>query len=144
MDCSEPVDDYCEAWQADNLKVPEKIPSTDHFFIAFQIERTYPLIMDINHEEEAEEEFVRVEGTDILAFWEPCPRIEHENLPRGKISSMLSKAGVPLHKQEFMVDRISGRADEIANADYNKDKKVLPMIVSISVVACFCYDTAVC
>ncbi|KAG8378954.1 hypothetical protein BUALT_Bualt07G0038200 [Buddleja alternifolia] len=89
-------------------------------------------------------QFVRVEGTDILAFWEPCPRIEHENLPRGKISSMLSKAGVPLHKQEFMVDRISGRADEIANADYNKDKKVLPMIVSISVVACFCYDTAVC
>lgn len=137
MDCNEPVDDYCEAYQTENLKIPEKIPSTDHnldqFFIIFEVETTSPLIDD-----QEEDEFVKVEDTNFLTFWAPCPRLEHENLTKDRISDMLSMAGVPLHKQEFMVDRISTRADEIANAARNKGLRVLPMRVWISVIACLC------
>ncbi|KAL2244259.1 UNVERIFIED_CONTAM: hypothetical protein Sindi_0543900 [Sesamum indicum] len=150
MDCYEPVDDYCDAWQPENLRIPETINpaanyhrNLDQFFIVLEVEKTYPLMND--DEEEVLDQFVEIEGSDFFTFWASCPRLEHENLSKDTISGMLSRAGVPLHKQEYMVERISGRADEIANADCNKDRRVLPMLVSISVVACLCYaEMSIC
>ncbi|GFP99362.1 hypothetical protein PHJA_002654100 [Phtheirospermum japonicum] len=136
MDCYEPVDDYCDAWQSDNLEIPQNTPNLnfnfDQFFIALELEITCPLMEDDCEEDEQKE-----------TFWAPCPRIERENLPKDKISSMLSSAGVPMHKQRFMVDRISSRADEIANAAHNENKRILPMVISISIVACSCYGETV-
>ncbi|KAL3639638.1 hypothetical protein CASFOL_017545 [Castilleja foliolosa] len=147
MDCYEPVDDYCNAWQPHNLQIP---PNTcnfdlDQFFIAIELEVTRPVVDDCEEDEQEEENcnFLQVESNDLFTFWAPCPRIEHGNLPNDKISSMLSRAGVPKHKQRFMVDMISSRADEIANAARNEDTRVLPMIISISIVACLCYGETV-
>ncbi|KAL7098755.1 hypothetical protein ACP275_09G037800 [Erythranthe tilingii] len=142
MDCDVPVDDYCDARQDNNLEIPENIHSTDHFFIVFEVDTTYPRSFYYNNNEEEEEdfeedEFVRVESTDSL--WVRCPRTEHENLSRESISDMLTQAGVPIHKQDSMVDEISDCADEIANSAFNDGVRVLPMLVSVSTVACFCY-----
>ncbi|KAI3456668.1 hypothetical protein Pfo_013331 [Paulownia fortunei] len=155
MDCLEPAADFCDAWQDKNLKIPKKLPTTDDldlFFIEIQLESTKEHEEkeeeeeEVAGEEEGEEEVagyleVGLESdTVFLKFWQPCPRIESKNLPKERISSMLSEAGVPLHKQENMVDHISAVADEIANAAANKGKKVLPMVVMISVVACPCME----
>ncbi|KAL9155893.1 hypothetical protein ABFS82_09G036100 [Erythranthe guttata] len=143
MDCDVPVDDYCNARQDNNLEIPENIHSTDHFFIVFEVDTTYPRSFYYNNNQEEEEddfeedEFVRVESKD--SFWVRCPRTEHENLSRDTISDMLTQAGVPIHKQDFMVDAISDCADEIANSAFNDGVRVLPMLVSVSTVACFCY-----
>ncbi|KAL7139206.1 hypothetical protein ABFS83_09G035000 [Erythranthe nasuta] len=139
MDCGVPVDDYCNARQDNNLEIPENIHSTDHFFIVFEVDTTYPNNNNNQEEEEdfEEDEFVRVESKD--SFWVRCPRTGHENLSRDTISDMLTQAGVPIHKQDFMVDAISDCADEIANSAFNDGVRVLPMLVSVSTVACFCY-----
>ncbi|KAL9155896.1 hypothetical protein ABFS82_09G036400 [Erythranthe guttata] len=142
MDCGVPVDDYCNARQDNNLEIPENIYSTDHFFIVFEVDTTYPRSFYYNNNQEEDEdieedEFVRVENKD--SFWVRCPRTKHENLSRDTISDMLSQAGVPVHKQDFMVDAISDCADEIANSAFNDGVRVLPMLVSVSTVACFCY-----
>lgn len=137
MDCSVPVDDLCQAWQADNLRIPKETPSdtvSDQFFILFQVETIYP------HEDEEEElvveDFLAV--SESYTFWAPCPRTERDNLPEEKISDMLSMAGVPLHKQDVMMHTISSRADDIANEPDNKGRRVLPMLVSVSLIACWC------
>ncbi|KAL8457388.1 hypothetical protein ACS0TY_034481 [Phlomoides rotata] len=137
MNCYEAIDDYCDAWEAENLKIPKKTPSStgDEFFIALEIETTYPSA--------DEDMMVEVEGADVFSFWAPCPRLERKNLTKERISEMLTKARVPRHKQEFMIERISDRADEIANSARNKERRVLPMKVSISIVACLCYGESV-
>lgn len=139
MDCSVPVDDLCSASQADDLPIPEESPSdtdSDQFFIVFEVETIYPREDEEDEDEEVVEDFSA--ESDSFTFWAPCPRTERDNLSKEKISDMLSMAGVPLHKQDTMVDTISGRADEIANGPRNKGRKVLPMLVSVSLVACWC------
>lgn len=68
-------------------------------------------------------------------FWEPCERVELNNLPSNKISKILCEVAVPLYREGFMLDRILNEANEIANAPLNKNKKILSMIFSIGIVA---------
>ncbi|KAL9155894.1 hypothetical protein ABFS82_09G036200 [Erythranthe guttata] len=133
MDCSVPVDDLCEATQYEKLEIPERISTIDEFFILVKVDTVFP-----TEHEQQQEEFARIENTGFLNFWAPCRRIEEGNLSDDVISDMLSTAGVPTHKQESMVEKISNCANEMANAAYNKGRRVLPMLVSVSIVACFC------
>ncbi|CAA0840016.1 Unknown protein [Striga hermonthica] len=147
MDCHEPVDDYCDASQADNLQIPPNSTDSDQFFIAIEVEVTQPSVESSEEEDDDDDDDcapnLRVSDLETLGFWAPCPRTESDNLPESVISGMLSRAGVPLHKQKYMTDRISLRADEIASAARNKEARVLPMQVLISMVACSCYGEAV-
>lgn len=146
MDCWEAVDDYCDVWEAQHLQIVEAIPSCDNnvdqFVIAFEVEKTFPIIEEEEEEDEGmingEGQLVRVEDSKSFTFWVPCPRFKHQNLTKHRISSMLSRVGVALHKQDFMADKISARADEIANAPHNKAAKLVPILVTISIVACSC------
>ncbi|KAL8515587.1 hypothetical protein ACS0TY_014325 [Phlomoides rotata] len=80
MNCYEPVNDYYDAWEAENLEILKKILSTtndDEFFMALEIETTYP---------SADEDImVEVEGMDVFSFWAPCPRLECKNLTKERI-----------------------------------------------------------
>ncbi|KAL1566291.1 RING-type E3 ubiquitin transferase [Salvia divinorum] len=137
------ADDYCAAFEAENLEISETNPSIskdggDQFFITFEVETTLP-----NDDDDGEEEeIVLVESTKSFTFWAKCPRFKEGNLSRERISMMLSMAGVARHKQGFMIDVVSLRADQIANAARNKGARLLPMMVSISIVACSCYEEA--
>lgn len=138
MNFQTPVDDYCRAWQAFDLDVPKIKPSEDgdHFFIEVHMEKTYFSLDEEDDDEEKPDYLLDYDcDSSISTFWEPCGRIEHDNLPLNRISKILSEVGVPLHRQGFMMDQISDEADEIANAPFNKNKKILSMIVSISIVA---------
>ncbi|PIN09195.1 hypothetical protein CDL12_18221 [Handroanthus impetiginosus] len=141
MDCSEAVEDYCDAWAVGCERIPKNVPSftdnLDRYFIILEVEKTIPKIHNIDKEDH-QGEFVEVESTNSLTFWVSCPRSDKDNLSKEMISSMLTSAGVPLHKQEYMVDKISSQADQIANAECNKGSKILPMFVFISIVACLC------
>ncbi|XP_027124396.1 uncharacterized protein [Coffea arabica] len=145
-----PSDDFCDAWQADHLEIPktdQPAPSDDgdddtqQFFIKFKVELIYP--PDITLEDD--EDYVLVEfglesSTSIHQFWAPCKRSDSENLSWDEISTMLTRINVPLHKQPSMLHRISTSANHIANADHNRSKKVLPMMVSISILVDYsCY-----
>ncbi|KAG6412266.1 hypothetical protein SASPL_124940 [Salvia splendens] len=134
------ADDYCAASEGENLEISETNPSinndSDQFFITLEVETTSPI-------EDDEEQFVGVESTESFTFWAKCPRFKEGNLSRERISMMLSSAGVARHKQGVMIDIISDRADQIANAARYRAARVLPMKVSISVVACSCYEEEV-
>ncbi|CAI9772457.1 unnamed protein product [Fraxinus pennsylvanica] len=133
-----PLDDYCRAWQAYDLDVPRIGPGEegDHFLIQVHMEKTYFPLEEEEDDEEKPDYLLDYDCyTNILTFWEPCGRLECNNLPSNRISYILCEVGVPLHRQGFMLDRISDEADEIANAPFNKYKKILSMIVSISIVA---------
>ncbi|KAG6386105.1 hypothetical protein SASPL_154993 [Salvia splendens] len=135
------ADDYCAAFEAENLEISETNPSinkdgSDQFFMTFEVETTSPIDGD-------EEQFVRVESTESFTFWAKCPRFKAGNLSRERISMMLTRAGVARHKQGVMIDIISGRADQIANTARYRAERLLPMQVSISVVACDCYEEEV-
>nr|GMD07718.1 uncharacterized RING finger protein P4H10.07-like [Ipomoea batatas] len=67
-------------------------------------------------------------------FWAPCRRLDTEKLPRGFVSGVLSGMGIPPDGQPFFLQKISDCAEEIANAAHNKREKILPMIVSASVL----------
>ncbi|CAI9759484.1 unnamed protein product [Fraxinus pennsylvanica] len=139
MNFQTPVDDYCRAWQAFDLDVPKIKPSNDgdHFFIEVHMEKTYFPLEEEEDDDELNPDYLLDYDCDtsISPFWEPCGRVEHNNLPLNRISKILCEVGVPLHRQGFMMHRISEEADEIANAPFNKNKKILSMIVSISIVA---------
>ncbi|KAL2455283.1 RING-H2 finger protein ATL34-like [Abeliophyllum distichum] len=130
-----PVDDYCRAWQAYDLDIP-KIGSSDkgdHFFIEVHMEKTY---FSLEDEEEEPNYLLEYDcDTSISTFWEPCERVERNNLPLKRISKILCEVGVPLHRQDLMLNEISDQADEICNSPHNKNEKILSMIVSISIAA---------
>ncbi|KAL3629570.1 hypothetical protein CASFOL_026792 [Castilleja foliolosa] len=137
MDCDVPIDDIYDVYEGHNLEIPETIPSTcanadQCFFIKLEVELTWPVDDD---------EFGTVHhvGTDSYEYWAPCLKTEHENLAKDEITSMLTKAGIPKHKQDEMVDSISWDVDRIAKSPYNKDVRVLPILVNISIIACWCY-----
>lgn len=144
-----PVDDCCNVWLADNLNIPnddQPAPSDDHhhhqFFIQFEVEFLYPPALPLGDdlEDYLLVEFDLESSTSIHQFWAPCKRYDHESLSWNVISTMLTRIRVPLHKQPFMLHRISTCADQIANADHNRTEKILPMMVSISIVVDYtCY-----
>ncbi|XP_027120557.1 E3 ubiquitin-protein ligase MPSR1-like [Coffea arabica] len=141
MECDQetPVDDFCHAWEGSYLDIPRvELKPYDQFYIQFKIEFTYVMAME---EEEQEED----DKPDYLSgnlqsinfchqFWERCEKLSCNNLTWDTIHRMLSRLGVPTHKQPFMIQKISGCADEIASKVENRTRKVLPMIVSIGVV----------
>ncbi|KAL2548018.1 Uncharacterized protein Fot_09548 [Forsythia ovata] len=103
------------------------------FSLKFTWRKTY-----FSLEEEEEEPNYLLEydcETSISTFWESCGRVERNNLPLNIISKILCEVGVPLHRQDLMLNEISDRADEICNSPDNKNEKILSMIVSISIVA---------
>ncbi|KAL3634514.1 hypothetical protein CASFOL_021568 [Castilleja foliolosa] len=139
MDCEVPVDDLLEVYQGNELKIPKTIPSScanadQCFFINLEVELMFPV-----DDDDDEFESARYVGTDTYKFWAPCLKVEHGNLAKDMITSMLTKAGIPMHKQEGMAESISWHADMIANAAHNKDVRVLPMMVKTSIIACWCF-----
>ncbi|KAI5683677.1 hypothetical protein M9H77_04905 [Catharanthus roseus] len=130
-------DDSCEAFQADDIKIPErKLSEDDHqFYIAFQVKFSYPPAYQLEDEDDY---MVVISGLESASFsgdlWAKCKFLESGNLSWNEISKKLSNFRIPLHKQPFMVHRISACADEIARKDYNKIRKILPIFVSINVV----------
>ncbi|KAL3528352.1 hypothetical protein ACH5RR_007674 [Cinchona calisaya] len=159
MESEKQVDDCCNAWQADHLNISHinqyEAPSSDddgddnhqdhdQFFIKFEVEFLYPPALPL--EDDSLEDYVLVlecnlkSSTSFHHFWLPCKRFNPENsLSWDDISTILTRIRVPLHKQPFMLHRISSCANEIANADNNRGKKILPMMVSVSVLVDYCY-----
>nr|GLL22230.1 uncharacterized RING finger protein P4H10.07-like [Ipomoea trifida] len=146
MECETPIDEYyCAAWEAPYLRTPELLqssPSTtshQYFYIRIDLEFLSPSANAISDDDDDEDFdpncFQSVTKTEH--FWAPCRRLDpddDEKLPRGFVSGVLSGMGIPADGQAFFLQKISDCAEEIANAAHNKREKILPMIVSASVL----------
>ncbi|CAK9158686.1 unnamed protein product [Ilex paraguariensis] len=139
MSYTTPIDDYCDAWQADYTIIPNTQPNTSRkqFYTKVQVEFTYPVLAHEEDEEYEEDSLLLNNGVEginhVMEFWIPENELV-SNSSQSTISSMLSQVGVPLERQPFMIHRISDCAQKMASAVHNLGRKVLPMMVDISVV----------
>ncbi|XP_059650554.1 RING-H2 finger protein ATL22-like [Cornus florida] len=136
------MDHSCDAWEGDSSIIPiAELPSPcRQFFMKFHVRFTYPPsdLTDDDGDDDSEDDFDRLEcHTRCMQFWVPCDRLicDDNNTSWSTISSMLCDLGIPLHVQPFMIHRILKSAESMVKQNL-REKKVLPMIVSIDVVAC--------
>ncbi|VFQ87804.1 unnamed protein product [Cuscuta campestris] len=143
-DCWTPVDDL---WQVDNSCTtipPQQTPPPttanrggDLFYIEVDVEFWHGLAPEWEEEDGGGvEEVCKCVGRNVARSWEACPRVERGNLSPARASAVLSKAGVPLHKQE--VEKVVLGADEVSNSPLFRLSHVLPLRVSVSLFACPC------
>ncbi|XP_006343135.1 E3 ubiquitin-protein ligase RNF181-like [Solanum tuberosum] len=124
-------DDYCDAHQDESLDTSSVEPTSyDQFFIKFEVE----FLREQEDEDEDEELNVsRLESIiKIGIFQERCDRLPHNNLSWHNVTRMLHIMEVPVHRQPMILRQICTFADRIANETYNRNKKILPMKVYIS------------
>ncbi|XP_049396970.1 uncharacterized protein LOC125860952 [Solanum stenotomum] len=124
-------DDYCDAHQDESLDTSSVEPASyDQFFIKFEVE----FLREQEGEDEDEELNVsRLESIiKIGIFQERCDRLPHNNLSWHNVTRMLHIMEVPVHRQPMILRQICTFADRIANEPYNRNKKILPMKVYIS------------
>ncbi|MCD9645982.1 hypothetical protein HAX54_035472 [Datura stramonium] len=124
-------DDYCDVHQDESLDT-SSVESTpyDQFFIKFEVE----FLREQEYEDDDEPDISHLESTTRTEiFQERCDRLPCNNLPWHSVTRMLDIMGVPVHTQQTMLPQICSFADRIANEPYNRNKKILPMKVYISV-----------
>ncbi|KAM3245913.1 hypothetical protein P3L10_007680 [Capsicum annuum] len=126
-------DDYCDVHQDGSLDISSVEPTPyDQFFIKFEVE----FLREQQEEEDDDDEHdvFRLESTiktEILL--ERRDRLPHNNLPWHNVTRMLHIMGVEGDRQPTMLRQICSFADKIANEPYNRNKKILPMKVYISI-----------
>ncbi|KAM3267673.1 E3 ubiquitin-protein ligase CIP8 [Capsicum chacoense] len=125
-------DDYFDVHQDESLDISSVEPTPyDQFFIKFEVE----FLREQQQEEDDDEHDVfRLESTiKTEIFLERCDRLPHNNLPWHNVTRMLHIMGVEGDRQPMMLRQICSFADKIANEPYNRNKKILPMKVYISI-----------
>lgn len=131
-----PIDHYCNPWQPTDFIQPKDSPSSE---VEFKIDM-YAQISYAKEDEEDEleeedyEPFNVVEGPTIFNSF----RVKRDQLLVNEssvqtVSNMLSQIDIPEDVQPYMIERILECARSMATASYNKDRKILPMIVSLGV-----------
>ncbi|KAK3185047.1 hypothetical protein Dsin_032333 [Dipteronia sinensis] len=128
------VDDYCEAWDACSPINPDDESRT---CVVFSISIHVSFIYPPPESEDEEHDFlnlVETEGEDRVFEVERDVLIngDDEDKSRSTVQEMLSSMDVP--ERPFMVDIILNCARSMANKESYKDRKVLRMNVSVSVV----------
>lgn len=123
-------DDYCDAHQDETLDTSSVEPTPyDQFFIKFEVE----FIREQEEDDDDEFDISRLESiikTEV--FHERCDRLPRNNLSWHNVTRMLHIMEVPVHRQPMILRQICSFADKIANEPYNRNKKILPMAVYIS------------
>ncbi|KAK1567061.1 hypothetical protein Q3G72_007658 [Acer saccharum] len=127
------VDDYCEAWDACSPINPDDESRT---CVVFSISIHVSFIYPPPESEDEEHDFlnlVETEGEERVFELERDVLINgDEDKSRSTVQEMLSSMDVP--ERPFMVDIILDCARSMANKESYKDRKVLRMNVSVSVV----------
>ncbi|CAN4086954.1 unnamed protein product [Withania somnifera] len=125
-------DDYCDVYEDESLDTSSVEPTSyDLFFINLEVEF---LREQEQGEDNDELDFSRLESTTKTEiFHERCDRLARNNLSWQNVTRMLHIMGVPTHRQPMILHQICSVADKLANEPYNRNKKILPMKVYISV-----------
>lgn len=126
-------DDYCDAHQDESLDTSSVEPTPcDQFLIKFEVE----FIREKEEEDDVDDDELNVFRLEsiikIEIFHEQCDRLPCNNLSWHNVARMLHIMEVPVHRQPMILHQICSFADKIANEPYNRNKKILPMRVYIS------------
>ncbi|KAK4736163.1 hypothetical protein R3W88_010424 [Solanum pinnatisectum] len=125
-------DDYCDAHQDESLDTSSVEPTSyDQFFIKFEVE-----FLREQQDEDDDDDGLDVSSLESIIktgiFQERCDRLPSNNLSWHNVTRMLHIMEVPVHRQPMILRQICTFADRIANEPYNRNKKILPMKVYIS------------
>ncbi|XAR65462.1 hypothetical protein NMG60_11009600 [Bertholletia excelsa] len=131
FDYDTPLDHSCSAWQGDDSIIPAGLfPLSDHLYY-FYVKIVVEFSTHVVHEDESLD---TPRSTDrILTFLTTVDCLVSGSDSGAEISRVLSALDVPMDLHPYMLERICQTARSIAEADHNRLRRVLPMIVSIYV-----------
>ncbi|XP_009626395.1 E3 ubiquitin-protein ligase CIP8-like [Nicotiana tomentosiformis] len=132
MDYAPVVNDTCYAYEDESLDISCVEPTRyDQFFIKIEVEfRKLPE----QDQDNDEPDFSRLEITrKTEIFLERCNRMPYNNLSLHSVTRMLDIMGVQVYDHEYMFYRMLLCADKIVNEPHNRNKKILPMKVFITI-----------